>query len=42
LMQMPEPGSVDAGVVLGASSRENERCHQRQSTAKKRPVKQPA
>ena len=34
LMQMPEPGRVDAGVVLGASSRKNKRRHQRQGTAK--------
>src|SRR5205807_10564057 len=34
LMQMPEPGGVDAGVILGAGSRKNKRRHQRQGTAK--------
>ena len=34
LMQMPEPGSVDAGVILGASRRKNKRRHQCQGTAK--------
>src|SRR5205814_9056443 len=34
LMQMPEPGSVDAGVILGASRRKNKHRHQRQGTAK--------
>jgi hypothetical protein len=34
LMQMPEPGGVDAGVILGASSRKNKRRHQCQGTAK--------
>src|SRR6266480_6856129 len=34
LMQMPEPGSVDAGGILGASSRKNKRRHQCQRTAK--------
>jgi hypothetical protein len=34
LMQMPEPGGVDAGVILGASSRKNKRRHQCKGTAK--------